>query len=514
MLKRIIFLQLLPLMVMLGCSDQGKEQLGDLSFEVDGKEEAQSSFKRGLLLLHSFEFEDAADAFLAARTIDPDFVMAYWGEAMTCNHPLWRFQDKDKAMLILNALSTDPEKRIDLAQTEIEKDFMRAIHTLYGQGSKEDNDQAYAEHMKKMYEKYPGHDEVASFYSIALLGSISSGRDEAIHQKAADIAKEVIERSPRHPGALHYYIHAYDDPENARQAVAAADRYSEVAPSAAHALHMPSHIYLAIGDWSKVISSNEDSWKASYDRKISKGLSNDALDYHSLHWLLYGYIQVGKYDKAQSLLEDMMDYCEELPSVRARYHLVLMRSTFAIGTNQFNHPSLDIKMEMNDLNVLYRTIDRSVKSMKAYNRRDSASLYELSRAIKKDIYFNEIFLSSEDVKLCSGSDPTVPNSFDIQQAKVMEIQSQALMARLSGEEEKAYSLLQEAVNIEMEISQAYGPPPIVKPSAELMGEWQIKDGHPDKAIDYFKQSLVQAPNRTMSKEGKAFALSLLDTKEL
>ena len=222
----IIFFATLALISCKENAQQPENHLGEIKFEATGKAEAQPLFTKGMLLLHSFEYADAAEAFVEVKTMDPDFVMAYWGEAMTYNHPLWQEQNYDKGNEILNALAPTPDGRIEKAKTDIEKDFIGGINILYGPGDKATRDSSYAEYMETLYDKYPGNDEVASFYSLALNGWGTTDTNKQIFEKAAKISYEVLERNPNHPGALHYIIHAYDDPQYADLALVTADRYA------------------------------------------------------------------------------------------------------------------------------------------------------------------------------------------------------------------------------------------------------------------------------------------------
>jgi len=496
-------LYLMSLLV-LACNQGHESRLGMVDFVVTGQEEAQPAFKKGLLLLHSFEFVDAREQFRRAREIDPDFVMAYWGEAMTYHHLLWSFQDKEKALQVLDLLDPDPEARVALASTELEKDFISAVNIIYGDGPKKDRDRQYAEFMKSLYEKYPGNDEVASFYSVSLIGSVDSGRDEKIYAKAAEIAMEVIDRNPQHPGALHYLIHAYDDPKNAAKAIQTADKYSLVAPDAGHALHMPSHIYLALGLWDKVISSNEAAWQASLNRKEAKELDNDALNYHAFHWLLYGYLQVGRDQEARKLLEAMKGYCEELPSERAREHVVMMSSTYAAETGNYDEFT-EITVNTDDMNVALKGMAYYTAGAKAYINGDAAGLEQIIAGIARDRMLNDAIVKDDQVRMCSGFNRSQPTALDVRQTEVMELELKAMYARLAGDQVKAYKLLQEAVDIELVISYAYGPPTVVKPSFDLYGEWLIEDGRHQEAIDYFVKSLEAAPGRKRTLSGKSKA---------
>src|SRR5690606_15220081 len=165
--------------------------------EVSGKPEAQADFEKGLLLLYSFEFDDAREAFKEALKEDPAMAMAYWGVAMTYNHPLWQTQYTDSAQAVL-ALR---EKNDALPGSELESDFLTALDVLFEDGElKEVRDKNYADYFVKLYKKYPENQEVAAFYALALLVSVPDGRDDEIFAKAGKVASKILETNPNHPG--------------------------------------------------------------------------------------------------------------------------------------------------------------------------------------------------------------------------------------------------------------------------------------------------------------------------
>jgi tetratricopeptide (TPR) repeat protein len=190
--------------------------LGTIEFPNSGAAEAQPSFVRGVLLLHSFEYADAAEAFREAQRLDPHFAMAYWGEAMTYNHSLWGEQDREAAWEVLKRLGATTEDRLARARTEREKGYLRAVETLYGEGPKLERDRAYAEAMRRLHDSYPNDVEAKAFYSLAILGTAHEGRDHVTYMRAAGFAEEVFRDNPRHPGAAHYLIHSYDRPPATR----------------------------------------------------------------------------------------------------------------------------------------------------------------------------------------------------------------------------------------------------------------------------------------------------------
>ena len=226
--------------------------LGSLWFPNSGTSEAQDAFRRGVLLLHSFEYEPAAEAFRQAQEIDPDFALAYWGEAMTYNHPLWRDYDRQSAIAALERLEPTRQERRAKAGSEREKMYLDAVETLYADETsaaevKAERDRLYMEAMQSLHEAYPDDDEARAFYALSILGSTDGSRDFATYMRAAATAMPVFERNPQHPGAAHYIIHSFDDPIHAPLGLPAADVYADVAPNAAHSQHMTSHIFVALG---------------------------------------------------------------------------------------------------------------------------------------------------------------------------------------------------------------------------------------------------------------------------
>src|SRR6185295_9927082 len=195
-------------------------QLGKVEFPTSGSEKAQAHFLRGLAALHSFWYEEALEAFRESTKVEPDFAMGYWGEAMAHNHPLWSEQDISAAREVLAKLKENPKL------TDRERAYIGAVKLLYGDGDKRTRDTAYSAAMEKIYRAYPEDLEAASFYSLSLLGLVR-GEDKSyrLQAKAGAIALDVYQKNPNHPGAAHYIIHAFDDPDHAILALPAARRY-------------------------------------------------------------------------------------------------------------------------------------------------------------------------------------------------------------------------------------------------------------------------------------------------
>ncbi|HEX9982262.1 MAG TPA: hypothetical protein VGF69_03280 [Thermoanaerobaculia bacterium] len=215
MRSRLLLLLLLLLLAAVPSFAQSVNDVGEVTFANSGAEAAQPAFRRGLALLHNFEYPFAAEAFREAQKTDPGFAMAYWGEAMTYTHPIWFQQDAVAARAALARLGATPAERYGKAKTEREPDYLRTLDVLYGDGSKNDRDFLYTEAMAKLHAKYPDDVDATAFYALAVLGTAHEGRDFATYMRAASLLEEVLPSHPRHPGVLHYLIHSYDDPVHA-----------------------------------------------------------------------------------------------------------------------------------------------------------------------------------------------------------------------------------------------------------------------------------------------------------
>ena len=263
--------------------------------------------------------------------------MGYWGEAMTHNHPLWSEQDLTAARQVLAKIKNTPKL------TDRERAYLDAVKVLYGEGDKRARDTAYSAAMEKVYRDYPDDLDAAAFYSLSLLGLVrASDKSYRLHAQAGAIALDVYQKNPNHPGAAHYIIHAFDDPEHAIIALPAARRYAGIAPEAHHARHMPSHIFLQLGMWPEAAASNEAAWESSDTWMKRKKLSVNVRDYHSLHWLLYAYLQQGRYEAAEELLMRMKKVMSESTydnKLRPGYYennWANMAAAFIVETERWN----------------------------------------------------------------------------------------------------------------------------------------------------------------------------------
>jgi len=457
--------------------------LGTTSFENSGSEEAQDAFLRGILLLHSFEYPDAREAFVEAQDIDPQFAMAYWGEAMTHNQPLWYNQDLQGAHEALNRLAPDLRGRLEKAPTERERAYLKAVEVLFNdEHDKLMRDTAYMEAMERIAAQYPDDLDARAWYALSILGTAHDGRDFAIYMRAAAIAEEVFAENPDHPGAAHYLIHSYDDAVHAPLGLRAAFAYSKIAPAAAHALHMPSHIFVSMGMWDHVTSSNAASYEASDERVRRKGLGVNARSFHARHWLMYGLLQQGRFKEARALLEDMIRDVEDGGSARmARAHLAEMRAMYMVESQGGDPEAAAIEVDLTGLGNEAKGMDLYITGLTALKKGDSEVA---SRNIKAMI--------------------DITGRYEAE-VRVMQHQLKSAVLKSEGNPEEALKLLEKAAEMENALHLAYGPPVPVKPANELLGENYLEVGEYGKAQAAFEAALARAPKRVLSLAGLAKA---------
>jgi tetratricopeptide (TPR) repeat protein len=468
--------------------------LGVLNFPNSGSDEAQDAFERGVMLLHSFEFDDSRTAFLEAQEVDPGFEMAIWGEAMTLNHPLWNQQNREEALQVLAKLP--PRGALDI--TAREQRFIDAVLLLYGEGSKPHRDFAYMDAMREIYIDYPDDLEAASFYGLSILGSVYE-RDFRVYMKAASILEEVFAKQPKHPGAAHYLIHSYDDQVHAPLGLRAARVYNEIAPAASHAQHMVSHIYSSLGQWDKVVTTNEKAVLVSAQSMIRAGKPVANRSKHALHWLQYALLQQGRLVDARDTMVMMRDDLALVVSVRQQRHNIYMRASYAaedpVG-GQILAPLESAELPLDD-----RAIDLFASAYRYAAIGDLESAQSALDSLRKTNSEARVLTAEEG--LHEDDSATSEDGYNI--ATIIADELQALLLFRSGNTDDAIRLLGVAAARENSRPLEYGPPTIPKPCSELLGEMLLILDRPDEAMPHFQQVLQRNTGRTLSLLGLARA---------
>ena len=465
------------------------DELGDINFPNSGAPEAQEAFLTGVKALHSFQFDEARFAFEEAQEIDPSFALAYWGQAMSDNHPLWAQQDGEAALAALNRLAPTFEGRLAKAPTEKEKAYLTAVEVLYfSPGDKRTRDYAYADHMASMQERWPDDHEIAIFHSLSLLGTVRPGeRGYRRQAQAAAIALEVFEENPSHPGAAHFIIHAFDDPDHAILALPAAKVYAGIAPASAHALHMPSHIFLQLGMWEGVVKSNIEAYAAAVETNEKYGLPEGREDFHTLSWLAYGNLMLGHYDRAAESLKDAVAALDRNPgNQRVHDGYLMMRGRHLLETGDWQDLELAPRGTAEGEHANWVTI----VGMSAAERDD------IDRALAVEARLKAL---REDAEAAG-------KAYDAKMISVLERQVAAVRLMAEGDTAAAVALAREAADMEVQnLRVPSGPPRPMKPAVELYADLLLASGATTEAVAAFQRSLQWIPQRPPSLYGLAKA---------
>jgi len=451
------------------------QRLGTIDFPTSGPPAAQASFIRGVLLLHSFEYQDAARAFREAQGIDPGFALAYWGEALTYTHPLWDEQDVNAARASLLRLGPTRETRRARAPTPRERAYLDAVEILYGDGPKARRDTAYSRAMERLVARFPADREAQVFYAASLLGLSQGVRNIPTYLRAAAIVAPVFRDNPDHPGAAHLLIHCYDDPVHAPLGLAAARAYAKIAPDAAHAHHMTTHIFVALGMWDEVVSQNELA--------SGRDPATWAPD-HYTQWLGYGYLQQGRYREALRHLERMHANVEK--GRRGRAVLAQMRAEYVVNTEQWDSPSLQWNIDLTGVRARDAAVDAFVAGLAALKGGDRAAAGR--------------FLA-DLAAITRNRAPVAAGQERDQVPAILEKELQALLRQAEGAAGDAIALMRQATAFEDAMPMEFGPPADVKPAHELFGEILLQAGRPQEAQHEFARELQLAPKRALSLRG-------------
>ncbi len=473
-------------------------EVGDVAFASSGAAAAQAPFLRGLALLHNFEYDDAAEQFRKAQAIDPGFAMAYWGEAMTSTHPVWQEQDAGAARAALQRLGSTPAARLAKAPTEREKDYLRAVEVLYGAGDKETRDFRFADSMAALHGRYPDDVDATAFYALALLGTAHRGRDFAIYMRAAALLEEVLPSHLHHPGVLHYLIHCYDDPIHAPLGMRAARLYGSVAPNAPHALHMTSHIFVALGMWDEVIAANERAMAVLNAQHAEQKKPHVACG-HYVSWLHYAYLQERRLDAAEHELSACREMAAGLVAAAAkkpdadddsRVHAYLeMRLFHEIETGRWNAADALVLPEGHYGGA--KLLAAYGEALAAAGRGDLAAFH--AAAGRLHARQRERLAEIDQEKK---TDPAARRY-----AEILGQQIDALERLREGKKDEGIALLKKAAAEETAMPLEFGPPVVEKPSYELLGDELLALGRNDPAAAAYRAELARAPGRTRSLEG-------------
>lgn len=453
-------------------------EVGSLDFPTSARsEEAQRHFLRGVAILHSFGWKQAIEQFQAAQAAEPDFALAYWGETLSYNHPLFGGGpnlDEENPRAVLARLGPDRAARAARAPTDRERGFLEAVEVLWSEeGTYDERRVGYMEAMGRLYDRYPDDHEVATFYALSMLAGSRALGDQSLRLevRAGTIAMKVFHENPDHPGAPHYTIHAFDDPIHAPLALDAARRYAEIAPAVSHARHMPTHIFIQHGMWDLVSNHNQSAHEAARALWEPGDSVGDAV--HSLDWGQYGDLQRGDYGKARVWIERLERIIAESDGqARAVRTLPLVKARYVVETEQWRTEPITDDSSLHEL---------LASGLAAVRTGDPAAARAAEEALAK---------AAED----GGAED-----------RIAYREVAASIQAAEGRAEEAVAHMDEAVAIVETLRLPNGAASPVKPPYELYGEILLQLGRPEEALEKFETSLLRMPNRMRSLLGAARA---------
>jgi tetratricopeptide (TPR) repeat protein len=483
----------LALLIAAGAQIVAQRRGPSVVFPTSGSPAAHAEFLIGVAALHNFEYEDANAAFIKAQQIDPGFAMAYWGEAMTYHQTLWQNEDAAAARRILLRLAPDAAARAAKAGTDRERGFLAAIDALFGAGDVTARRTAHARAMAANYARSPDDPEVATFYALALLGTMARGlagaadaheghstalAGSATQTRVTAILEKVLRSHPRHPGALHYLLHNNDDPAHAHLALPYARIYAQVAPASSHAQHMPAHIFVQLGMWREAASSDQAAYAASDAWVKARRLPLTVRSYHALSWLQYELLQLGRHREARDTFAQIEPVVKASGELSLVSELASMRARYVVDTRRWD--LLARERNFGNVNELF-AIGISAA------RTGNAAAAELSRRALAERSKAE---QEGDMR------PVIA---------IMERQIAALIALGAGRRDQAIDILRAAAQAEQQLPAPLGLPKPIKPAPELLGEVLVEIGRPREAVAVFQEALRRNANRTLSLLGLARA---------
>ena len=472
------------------------EKFGHVTFPISCKSEARATFERGLALLHSFAYPEAAKTFAEVAAKDPTCGMAQWGIAMSNFHPIWAPPTDSE----FSAGRAAAEKAAALgAPTPRERDYIAAIGAYYrGDGvAHPARVVSYEQAMAGVAKRNADDHEAQIFHALSILGVAYNSPPEktyARQKEAAAILNRLLPLEPEHPGIAHYMIHSFDYPELAELALPSARAYAKIAPSAPHALHMPSHIFIRLGMWRESIESNIASAKTAQEwvaQTHPGATSAEAL--HAMDYLEYAYLQTGQDAKARQIAEAAAKVEGfDGPAFASGYALAAIPARYALERRAWKEAA---KVTARPASFPWAKIPYAEAIVHFASAVGGARAGQLETARPAVARLAEIQTALRGQK-----------GFDW--ATQVEIQRRAAagwLARAEKKDDEALKLLRSAADLEDSTDKHPVTPGSILPAREQLADLLMELGKPDLALAEYETSLRSAPARFNSYDGAARA---------
>ncbi|HEX2776327.1 MAG TPA: hypothetical protein VHN10_06780 [Candidatus Acidoferrales bacterium] len=478
------------------------EKLGTVDFATSCNETAQAEFNRAVALLHSFQFSRAIEGFNTVLGEDATCGIAYWGIALSDWSNPFAPGAKDKSQLQAGHESAERGKTVD-AKTAREQAYIAATGKLYS--DYESTPQrarliAYRDAMGEVAAKYPEDHEAQIFYALALAASEDpSDKTYADRLKAGAILEKLFEEEPTHPGLAHYIIHTYDVPALADRALVAARRYSEIAPDAPHALHMPSHTFTRTGYWQESIDSNIAAAVAA------RREGQTAEELHASDYEIYAYLQTGQDDAARRIVNS-------LPEIASRFDpKAVLSGAGGPAAGYFALAAIPARyaLEREDWKqaaqlALRKTPFPYTEAMTWFARGFGAARLGQTAAA------NESATALQEIRERLSK---AGENYWAQQVEIQQLAVGAWAALAAGKEEDALGQMQSAAEMEDGTEKSAVTPGPLAPARELLGEMLLQMNQPAQALEQFEATLKKEPGRFRAIYGAARAAQLSGNRD-
>jgi hypothetical protein len=462
-----------------------EKQFGSVKFEISGSEKVQKDFNLAMSLLHSFEYDEAEKVFAKIIDEEPQCAMAYWGVAMCNYHPLWvppseaELKKGSKAIEIAHSITQ---------KTKREAAYIDAITAFYKNWEKLDHRTRslnFEKAMEKVFRENANDKEAAVFYALALDAAADPADMSFGNQKKAGaILNTLYPNEPNHPGIAHYIIHTYDYPELAELALPAARKYASIAPSSAHALHMPSHIFTRLGLWDECINSNlasVASAKCYAEAAGIKGHWDEEL--HGLDYLVYAYLQKGDNHHAKEQLDYLNTIRDVSPyNFKVAYAFAAIPSRYVLENKMWNQAAT---LKIYPANSQWKNFPWQ------------EAIVHFTRLIGA-VHINKIDSAKAELKRLNMLYDTLTNQKDSYKANQVQIQiksSEAWIQFKEGKNDMALNIMSAAADMEDKTEKHPVTPGEVVPARELLGDMLLQMNKPEKALEAYEADLKKHRNR-------------------
>ena len=460
-------------------------EVGTVDFPTSCSAEAQPELERGLALLHHMMYPQAAEAFGEAARIQDDCAMAHWGLAMANFQPFWGSAD-------IEAGRPHAERAVALEpDTERERLYARAALAFFqGEGiSYGERVRNWEAAMEALHTTFPDDPEAASLYALAHLSVAPA--DPGHQERANRIVREIHEAMPEHPGAIHYAIHVHDVEARADDGVSFARAYEDLAPSIPHALHMPSHIYVRLGEWDEVIDWNRRSADAALEHPAGEYIS---LHYpHALDYLMYGYLQRGEDEKARGILEELRSRDGYEPHLASAYALAAIPARWYVERRDWEGAA---------------NLEPGVPESFDWNRFPAGEAMTWFARGLGAARIGDLEGVSEAVDRLETLETALQNRDDYywaEQTRIQRLSVTAWRSLAEGQVEEAIQEMREAAELAAGMEKHPITPGDLQPAHELLGDLLTEAGRYAEAVEAYERTLATWPQRYHSILGAARA---------